>query len=227
MASTVTEGDTLLQLNDIEARIVGSLIEKAITTPEYYPMTLNAITHACNQKNNRHPQMALDETAVARGLERLQDKGVLVRTIMAGSKVPKYRHVLPERVPLDDAELAVMCELMLRGPQTVGELRGRAARMFEFTSLERVQSVLDQLAERDEPLVLQLPREPGRKECRYAHLLSGTPAIPDPEVPVERAILAVREEDGRIDALEAEVAALRDELGALKAAFATFRAQFD
>jgi len=216
-----------IQLTELEARVLGCLVEKQITTPEYYPITLNALTNACNQKSNRHPLVAFADTDVVRGLNGLQTKKLSVTTYLANSRVPKYRHVLPEKAELTKAETAIITELLLRGPQTVGELRTRASRMHEFHDLDSVQQRLDALAERG--FVIQLPRQPGRKENRYAHLLCGEPVIPDeperapaPESATER----VRVENERLNALEAEVNGLREDFAALKAEFAAFKAEF-
>jgi uncharacterized protein YceH (UPF0502 family) len=214
----------LAALDDVEARVLGCLIEKELTTPEYYPLTLKALTAACNQQSNRHPVVTLDETAVVRGLEGLQRKGLSATTHQAGARVPKYRHLFTKKVPIRPAELAVLCELLLRGPQTGGELKGRAARMHPFASLEEVEEALARMAERKPPLVTLLERMPGQKERRWAHLLAGEPVYT--EAPVtsgpapERATLKVREEEERIARLEARVAAL-------EAALEAFRKQFE
>lgn len=215
-------------LNDNEVRVLGCFIEKEMTTPEYYPLTLNALTNACNQKSNRDPVVAFDETDVVRALDRLRHLGLAMQA-GEGGRAPRYRHALLEKLFLEPEELAVLAELMLRGPQTVGEIRGRASRMHELNSLEEVEAILKTLAEREPPLVKQLPRQPGRKECRHAHLLSGIPEIseeamtPSPEA----ATLRVRAENERLTALEEEVAALRVELDDLKAQMIEFKAQFE
>ena len=221
------------QLTDVEARILGCLIEKQRTTPDYYPLTLNALTTACNQKSNRHPVMALEDTTVVRGLERLKDMGLVARTEGGGSLVPKYRHVLDERIELNLGELAIVAELLLRGPQTPGELKSRANRMFAIADLDTVRDCLSALENRDDPVLMELPREPGRKETRHAHLLCGEPEI-DPAplaTPLaardEAATLKVRAEDERITALEQEVAALREELAELARGFAAFKKAFE
>jgi uncharacterized protein YceH (UPF0502 family) len=217
------------QLSDIEARILGCLIEKASTTPEYYPLTLNSLTTACNQKSNRHPMVVFEETTVVRGLDTLQTRGMVVRSEGGGSIVPKYRHVLPEKLPLDDGELAIVCELMLRGPQTPGELNSRTARMFQFADLDALKMSLTALENRDDPVVMELPRETGRKETRHGHLLCGTPEIDDTPAGAkpEAAAIKVQAENERIAALEEEVAALRAEVDELGRAFAHFKTQFD
>lgn len=217
-----------IQLNQDEVRVLGCFIEKEMTTPEYYPLTLNALTTACNQKSNRDPVVAFDETTVVRALDRLRHLGLAMQA-GDGGRVPRYKHALSVKLYLEPEELAVLAELMLRGPQTLGELRARADRMHSLKNLEEVEIILKHLAERKEPLVMQLPRQPGRKECRYAHLLAGVPEIgeeaaaPAPEA----ATLRVRAENERLSALEAEVAELRAELENLKGQIEEFRAQFD
>lgn len=210
-------------LDAVEARVLGCLVEKELATPEYCPLTLKALTAACNQQSNRDPVTALAETEVVRGLDRLQGKGLSVTTHQAGARVPKYRHAFTRKYPIRPAELAVLAELLLRGPQTSGELKGRAARMHPLGSLEEVEEALTRMAEREPPLAVRLPRQPGRKEPRWAHLLSGAPEVaeeapspPRPEAATER----VRAEDARIAALEARVAALEE-------AFAAFRKEFE
>ena len=217
-----------IQLNQDEVRVLGCFIEKEMTTPEYYPLTLNALTTACNQKSNRDPVVAFDETTVVRALDRLRHLGLAMQA-GDGGRVPRYKHALSVKLYLEPEELAVLAELMLRGPQTLGELRARADRMYALKSLEEVEVILKHLAERKEPLVMQMPRQPGRKECRYAQLFSGVPEISDePAAPApETATLRVRAENERLAALEAEVAALRAELESLKGLMDEFKAQFD
>src|ERR1039457_1207741 len=159
-------------LNDIEARIIGCLIEKELTTPEYYPLSLNSLTNACNQKSNRDPVMALAEDDVDRALESLRFKQLAVLSA-DGGRVRKHRHILAEKMGLVPAELAVICELLVRGPQTVGELRTRCERMHSFPDLTAVEEVLKELTERENPLIVRMPRQSGRKEARNAHLFSG------------------------------------------------------
>ncbi len=209
-------------LNEIEIRILGCLIEKEMTTPEYYPLTLNALTNACNQKSNRDPVLDLDEASVVRGLDTLRHKGLAMQAHGEGSRVLKYRHALFEKLFLEPEQIAILSELLLRGPQTVGELRTRASRMHPFTDLDQVETVLAELAEREPPLTLKLPRQPGRKEHRFAHLLAPPPEFPadDHVPPPEAARRIVQAEDERIARLEAEVAELKSE-------FARFRSQFE
>jgi len=212
----------MLPLDDVEARVLACLVEKQVTTPEYYPMTLNALTAACNQKSNRDPVLALAEADVVRGLDRLQDKGLIVRTVTAGGRVPKYRHRFTERIPLGPGRVAVLCELMLRGPQTVGELKGRAGRMHPFADLDQVEAALTALAGREPPLAVELPRQAGRKEPRWAQTLTGTPEMPEaaPAEPrPEAARAAVQAEAERIERLETRVTALEAELAAFRKQF--------
>src|SRR5215813_10606854 len=162
-------------LTEIEARVLGSLIEKDITTPDYYPQSLNALVNACNQKNNRDPVMTLDENAVRNALTTLQEKRMAGPASGADSRVTKYEHRLQEVFNFDRREIAVVCVLLLRGPQTPGELRGRTERMYRFEALEDVEATLKKLMEREPSLVAVLPRQPGTKESRYTHLFSGEP----------------------------------------------------
>jgi len=217
-------------LTSEEARVLGCLIEKQITTPEYYPLTLNALVAACNQKNNRSPVVAWDEKTVVRALDALRDKKLASMVSEAGARVPKYKNNAQEMIGLDEKDIAVMCELLLRGPQTVGELRTRGERMHPFTDLGEVQTVLDGLAQRQPPLIVKLARQPGTKEGRFMHLLSGPPPEQpegDASTPVEPVRLAVAADDERIAKLEAEVAALRRELADVRQQFVDFRKAFE
>lgn len=205
-----------------EVRVLGSLLEKEVTTPEYYPLSLNALLNACNQKSNRDPVVHFDEDTIERVVYTLRDKGLLLNITGAGSRVPKYGHRLSEKLNLGRRELAILCELMVRGPQTLGELRTRAERMHPFDDLAEVESVLDRMPE----LVAKLPRRPGEKEARYAHLLSGSAAAMD--VSPERAADSLPPSRAdRIATLEAEIAQLRDEIELLKQRFAGFQKQFE
>jgi len=209
-----------IRLDAEELRVLGALVEKEITTPEYYPLSLNALLSACNQKSNRDPVMHFDEETIERPVYTLREKGLLLSITGAGSRVPKYGQRLAEKLNLGRREVAVLCELMLRGPQTLGELRTRADRMHHFDDLSEVESVLD----RNPELFTKLARRPGEKEARYAHLLSGPPAMDAvPEAAAEQAPTRV----DRIGALEAEVAQLRQELDHLKRQFAGFQRQFE
>lgn len=203
-----------MQLTAVEARVLGSLVEKEITTPEYYPLSLNALVNACNQKNNREPLMQLDEDEVRQALHGLEDDHLAGASRGLDSRVPKYEHHLQEVFNFTRGEVAVLCVLLLRGPQTPGELRSRTERMHRFEELEDVLSVLQRLMQREPSLVKALPRQPGTKEIRYAHLLSG-----DVEAPASLP-LQVRADDSsgdeRLRQLEAEVAQLRQDLTDLK-----------
>jgi uncharacterized protein YceH (UPF0502 family) len=211
-----------LSLDADEVRVLGSLLEKEITTPEYYPLSLNALLNACNQKSNRDPLVHFDEPTVERALCTLRDKGLLLNITGAGSRVPKYGHRLSEKLNLGRRELAILCELMVRGPQTLGELRTRAERMHRFDDISEVESVLDRMPE----LVVKLPRRPGEKEARFAHLLSGPPEVAAAmEEPA--AYPAPHARSDRMAVLEAEVGQLRRELEDLKQQFAGFQKQFE
>jgi uncharacterized protein YceH (UPF0502 family) len=213
-------------LDETEVRILGCLMEKEMTTPEYYPLSLNALTNACNQKSNRSPVVSYDEDTVARGLESLQGKGLTGKMHVPGSRVPKYLHTLLDRFDLSRQEMAVLCELMLRGPQTVGEVRTRAERMSPFEDLEGVDKILQGLTDHDPPLAVKLARETGRKECRYMHLFSGSTVIGKTTHDAPAGPPAPRvSQDERVIGLEEEVAKLRAELEELKQAFAEFRSQ--
>jgi len=215
-------------IDDIEVRVLGSLIEKELTTPEYYPLSLNSLTSACNQKSNRDPVMALSEEDVVRALDSLRFKQLVVLSA-DGGRVPKYRHLLAEKMGLIPAELAIICELLVRGPQTLGELRTRGERMHPFGDLAAVEEVLQELMQRDKPLVTLLPRLPGRKEGRYAQLFSGLPDLPVEEqrTAPEAARVRVAAENDRIVKLEAEVTALRDEVAELRELMNEFKRQFE
>jgi uncharacterized protein YceH (UPF0502 family) len=201
-------------LNPESARVLGCLIEKEITTPEYYPLSLNALINACNQKSNRDPVMQLDEDTVRVALRNLSDKG-LARTAGSEGRVAKFEHDVYNAMNLGRREIAVLCELLVRGPQTPGELRGRAERMYKFESIDDVHATLQRLIERDPPLVVVLPRQPGTKEARYAHTLLpvDVQAQPAPHEPA-RGVTGGNEE--RLSKLEHEVQELRKELESLK-----------
>ncbi|SNB47365.1 YceH family protein [Geobacter sp. DSM 9736] len=214
-------------LNDIEVRILGCLIEKELTTPEYYPLTLNSLTTACNQKSNRDPVMNIEEGEVVAALDKLRFKG-MARLSGVGGRVPKYCHSLAERLRLDEPELAVLAELLLRGPQTMGELRNRADRMSRFPDMGAIEAVLKELMDIDPPLVKLLPRQPGRKEQRYAHLLSGEPVVPLEEVDGRTAGAVGRGgESERMAKLEEEVSLLRNEVAELRRLVEEFKSQFE
>ena len=210
-------------LTDIETRVLGSLIEKQVTTPEYYPLTLNALTLACNQKNNRNPVTSYSENQVADAVESLREKNLAYVFYGSTSRVPKYKHVMPEVLHLTAAETGLLCALMLRGPQTPGELRGNASRLYDFAGLDEVEQTLTALISHEpEPLVTRLPRQLGQKEVRFGHLLSGEVKV---EAPVEVERTASRQTleqrmEQKIDTLAAEVERL-------KAQFEEFKKQFE
>jgi uncharacterized protein YceH (UPF0502 family) len=214
-------------LDEIEIRVLGCLVEKDLATPEYYPLTLNALTNACNQKSNRDPVMLLEEADVVRALDGLRKKQ-LAHQSAEGVRAAKYCHNLEGRLLLEPEDLAILCELMLRGPQTVGELRNRAERMCPVGDLQAVEDLLQSLMSRQEALVIRLPRQPGRKEHRFAHLLAGEPAIEESSsLPIEPARLKVAAEHERIARLEDEVATLRAELDELRSRLQSFQSQFE
>ena len=210
-------------LTEIEARVLGSLVEKQVTTPEYYPLTLNALTLACNQKNNRYPVTSYTENQVSDAVERLREKNLAYVFYGSTSRVPKYKHVMPEVMHLSHPEVALMCVLILRGAQTLGELRGNAARLHDFSGLEEVEQTLNGLITRDEPMVARLPRQPGQKEGRFAHLLSGEINL-EAFAEAERAAAAA---PSRRSSLEEKVEALTAEVEKLKEQFEQFRKQFE
>ena len=216
-----------LTLSDTEVRVLGALIEKDITTPEYYPLSLNALVNACNQKSNRDPVMQLDENAVRDALSGLQENRLAGPAAGADSRVTKYEHRTQEVFNFTRAETAILCVLLLRGPQTPGELRGRAERMHRFETLEDVQSALQKLMQREPPLAKVLPRQPGTKESRYVHLMSGDVAVP--EIPEATAAnLGRHADDGEdLTSLREEVASLRREVADLKDQLERFRKQFE
>ena len=244
--------DSLPLLSATEVRVLGSLVEKAITTPDYYPLSLNALTNACNQLSNRDPVMALDESVVLRTLEDLRPKRLASLYHGSESRVARYKHSLTETILLTPSEVALLCVLMLRGPQTVGELRTRTERLFKFDNLTEVEDALGALSTRTpQPLVVKLPRAPGTKEARYAHLLSGPVSVgaaasgsaagsmndgpigaPGNSAPIQLGTVSnsapgATADAARLTALETEVAALRGEVADLRAQLAAFRKQFE
>jgi len=206
-------------LSETEVRVLGALIEKEITTPDYYPMSLNALVAACSQTSNRNPVMHLDEGAVVEAADGLREKKLVHRVDRGESRVIKYRHVLYEAMNWGRPVIAVMCVLMLRGPQTIGEIRTRSNRLYDFTSLDEVELTLDSLMIGDSPLVARLPRQSGQKEVRYGHLLSGEIAFTGPEVEVEGEPLPPQQMD--------RIAKLEQEVEDLKRQFQEFRRQFE
>lgn len=211
-------------LENIDVRVLGSLIEKELTTPDYYPLSLNALTHACNQASNRDPVMQLDEAAVIAATDRLRRRSLVRGMQKSDSRVTKYSHLLTETMNLDARELGVMCVLMLRGPQTVGELKGRTTRLASFDSLPDVEATLNALIAREpSPMVARLPRRPGQKEVRYAHLLAGAVTFDTPDV----AAAPETGDNDRIAALETIVEELKKELADVRRQLDEFRKQFE
>ena len=217
-------------LTDVEVRILGALLEKEVTTPEYYPLSLNALLAACNQTTNRDPVMRLDENTATHHIIALRRGGLLRQIQPVGSRVAKFAHLLEEVLKLGQRELAVLGVLMLRGPQTPGELHARTARLASFADIADLEGVLESLIAREpEPLVARLPRRPGQKEVRYAHLLSGEPPQTDASAMVEEPARSTRRagaEDDRVAALERTVEEMRAEVAAMRAELDAFRAQF-
>jgi uncharacterized protein YceH (UPF0502 family) len=230
--------DEILTLDDIEARILGCLIEKEKSTPEYYPLTINSLLAACNQKTNRHPVMSLEEDEIEDAIERMREKGLVVRVDTAGSRVPKFRHQIDKACEIYGKEIALMAVLLLRGPQTVGELRGRTERMASFESLQEVENALNELLEEDRvQLIVKLPIQPGQKEVRYAHLLSGEPEY-NPEN--NRSVLSsgtshklqeTQEEistlKNKVSELDSKVEFLELQIAELQSTFENFKKQFE
>jgi uncharacterized protein YceH (UPF0502 family) len=215
----------LEKLSEIEARIIGALIEKELTTPEYYPLTLNALVAACNQKSNREPVVSFTETEVQKSLDDLREKNLAYVFYGSTSRVPKYKHILDKVYELERSEVSIMCVLLLRSAQTLGELRGRTDRLYDFSGLGEVQETLDNLMRRDEPLVVKLERQPGQKEVRYAHLLSGE--IDKSAYAVSVAASHKPAENERITALETELENLRTEFDSFRQSFEEFKKQFE
>jgi len=215
-------------LNDAETRVLGALVEKQVTTPEYYPLTLNALVQACNQKNNRNPVVTYSEETVSDAIESLRAKNLVYVFYGSTSRVPKYKHMMPEVFDLSPQELALLCVLMLRGHQTVGELRGRSERLYNFSSLQEVEETLNSLAAKEpDSLALKLPRQPGQKETRYAHLLSGEIDLSQLSMEEQTDATEQRPKPDRIAALEQEVASLRAEVETIQREFAEFKKQFE
>jgi uncharacterized protein YceH (UPF0502 family) len=209
-------------LDVVGVRVLGSLIEKEVTTPDNYPLTLNALTAACNQTSNRDPVLDLDEATVASSLDDLARRGLAREVHRSDSRAKRYRHQLVETLHLHSAEIAALCVLMLRGAQTAGEIRTRTGRLHEFPDLAHVEVTLQSLMTLPVPLVVQLPRRPGQKEVRFAHLLSGEP---QPEA-AEPAATVEPARPGRIEVLEQSIDSLREELAELRAQFEQFRREF-
>ncbi|MCK5801615.1 MAG: YceH family protein [Lentisphaeria bacterium] len=219
------------ELTDVQVRVLGALVEKRVTTPDYYPLTLNALVSACNQKSNRDPVVSYDDKTIVRSLDTLRDRKLAIMWHTAGSRVPKYAEEMSGTFELEDDQVAVLCMLMVRGPQTAGELRTRTGRLHDFATTIEVEKTLTALVNREKgALVVKLPRRPGAREGRYMHLLAAEPdpaTLEEPPPPVEAARVQLQAEDQRIVTLEAEVCSLREELNALRETFAEFRQQFE
>lgn len=216
-------------LTPTEVRVLGALIEKEITTPEYYPLTLNALTIACNQKNNRNPVTVYSEPEVEDALNTLREKNLAYVFHGSTSRVPKYKHVAGQVLEVDSAQIAILCALMLNGPQTIGEIRTRASRMFSFADLDQVEETLRVLINKEpDPLVIKLPRQLGQKEVRFAQLLAGQPEI-EPTAADEALAKPSRRalEAERIEELEEQVRTLAAEFQNLRSQFEEFRKQFE
>lgn len=201
----------VIRLDEIEARVLGALVEKSLTTPDLYPLTLNGLINACNQKTSREPVLSLDEPTVGKGLHSLIEKSLAGRLHEPGGRVPKFMHHIEFLLGTEDAKtVATICVLLLRGPQTPGEIKTRTDRLCRFTSSAEVESLLQDLAARPEPFVVQLPRRPGQKEARYRQLFSGAPAPTAPAAPAPSAAAPDRLTllESRVDALEKIVEAL-------------------
>ena len=215
----------LIEFNEIEARILGCLVEKENTTPDYYPLTLNALTNACNQKSNRNPVVEYDEQTVEQGIESLLKKDVAYLFYGAGSRTPKYKHLLPKVLELEHPETAIICVLLLRGAQTLGELNQRTSRIYSFSGLDEVNQTIESLNNRDEPLVMRLPKQPGQKDGRVMHQLCG-------EIDIENFVFetsATSESSAkaRIDKLEQKVDSVEKELASFRDEFDEFKKQFE
>jgi uncharacterized protein YceH (UPF0502 family) len=220
-----------LELNPIEQRILGCLIEKEMATPEYYPLTLNALVNACNQKSNRNPVMELDSATVEQTLYELRTElRLAIETHSSGSRVSKYKHNFSDHWDFTLSEMAILCELFVRGPQTPGDLRAHASRLRPLTDANEVDQVLKELESHEGgPFVIQLPREPGKRERRWAHLFSGEPEMatshPEADIPTDQPSGSTRNE--RMQTLEDEITELRQELDALKTQFEAFKTAFE
>lgn len=212
-------------LNEYELRALGALVEKQIATPDYYPMTLNALVNACNQKNHRDPVVSYDETIVAKALDSLREKNLAYVFHGSEARAPKYGHLFPKAFDLSEAETPLMCVLILRGPQTSGELRSRTQHLRSVESLAEVETLLQGLSLRDKPLIVRLSRQPGSRESRFAHLLGGPVEMEQRAVPPHPAPSSQRAqaENDKIAKLEEEIVSLRRELSELRQQFAEFK----
>lgn len=215
-------------LTDADVRVLGALIEKQVTTPDNYPLSLNALVAACNQSSNRHPVVTFDEETVLAAIQRLRRASLVRGMQRIDSRVTKYEHTTGDTLDVNEQGIAVMCVLMLRGPNTVGELRTRTERLAKFDSLAEVETTLGTLIEREkEPLVVRLPRRAGQKEVRYAHLLSGEVAVDSAEASSGTASVTHPPTDDRVAVLEQTVAELQSEVGDIRRQLEEFRKQFE
>jgi uncharacterized protein len=201
---------TIPVLDDTELRVLGALMEKCKTTPDYYPMTLNGLTTACNQKTSRKPVVEYDEETVILALDSLKKRGLISTATGGSSRAVKYKHNFAIVFPVVPAEVAVICLLILRGPQTPGEINTNSGRLYEFETLDEVQEVLEKLSQPETPFVQQLPKRAGQKEVRYVHLLGGTPVITDDDEPNEPARRNVSDLEARLSKVETELAELKE-----------------
>lgn len=216
--------------SDIEIRVLGVLLEKETTTPDHYPLTLNSCVNACNQKSSRNPIMSLDDKTTARALLSLQDKHLLWKHTTADGRVPKYAHKLEVIADFTEPQLAVLCVLLLRGAQTLGEIRTRTNRLFEFNSTDEIENILNELTDDENgPFVVKLPRQPGRKDGRYTHLFGGEIELNEEEIALspEPVVLEIQAENKRIEKLEEDVENLKNELLQIKEEFSAFKEQFE
>ena len=217
--------DIILTLT--ECRILGSLVEKEMTTPDYYPLSLNGLLNACNQKSNRQPVLTLGEDEIVEALDRLRHSGLAMQS-REGGRVAKFCHTIREKLHLDEMELAILAELLLRGAQTLGELRSRADRMAKIDSLETTETALCELIDRDFPLAVKLPRQAGHKECRYMHLMSGSPEpVNETNSTSELSSFYGNTDKEKANDLKEEIASLRQELSELREEFEVFKEQFN
>ncbi len=216
-------------LNEYELRVLGALVEKQIATPDYYPLSLNALMNGCNQKSHRDPVVSYDEATVARAIDGLKEKKIIYVFHGSEARVPKYGHLFPKAYELNEVEVAVMCVLILRGPQTPGELRSRTSHLHNIEQLSDVETTLQSLSSREQPLVVRMARLPGARESRYAHLFGGPVSVDDVTASpkTELATPRVPVDDGRLARFEEEIRSMRREIDELKQEFAKFKSQFE
>jgi uncharacterized protein YceH (UPF0502 family) len=217
-----------LELTPVECRVLGCMMEKSITTPETYPLSLNSLLNACNQKSNRHPVMDLDDTNVLDALDELRSQHLCFRVDVTGSRVPKFKYTVPQNWEFTGKHLAIICELLIRGPQTPGELRSHGDRMYSFLDLNEIEATLDFLTIQEEgPFVQKLPIQPGKKEARYTQLLGGEVDLEELNESQPIIVQAGPSRNERVDELEQEVSQLKTDVEELKSAFAQFKEQFE